>query len=65
MGQGKRCLGTSTYHPWIYTSFIVQEITDMLNRWQVPRRASLDVAASKEYAAGDKIVVGLQVGQRR
>jgi len=37
----------------------------MLNRWQVPRRASLDVAASKEYAAGDKIVVGLQVGQRR
>ncbi|KIM78422.1 hypothetical protein PILCRDRAFT_824303 [Piloderma croceum F 1598] len=43
----------------------VKEITDMLNRWQVPRRASLDVAASKEYAAGDKIVVGLQVGQRR
>jgi hypothetical protein len=37
----------------------------MLNRWQVPRRASLDVVTSKEYAAGDKIVVGLQVGQRR
>jgi hypothetical protein len=37
----------------------------MINRWQVSRRASGDGPGSKEYAAGDKIVVGLQMGQRR
>jgi len=43
----------------------VNEITDMINRWQVHRRASYDGAAGKEYAAGDKIVMGLQMSQRR
>lgn len=41
-----------------------QEITDMTNRWQVPRRASQNDA--KVYQAGDKVLsFGLHIGQRR
>jgi hypothetical protein len=37
----------------------------MINRWQVPRRASQEDTVSKELVAGDKIVFGLPMGQRR
>jgi hypothetical protein len=54
------------YVPWFYTELLVQEITDMINRWQVHRRASQeDGAVNKDYGAGDKIVFCLQMSQRR
>lgn len=37
----------------------------MINRWQVPRRASQEDAVGKELVAGDKIVFGLPISQRR
>jgi len=41
-----------------------KEITDMINKWQVPRRTFQNDA--KVYNAGDKVLsFGLQIGQRR
>lgn len=43
-----------------------QEITDMINRWQVRRITHDSKAASTDLHAGDKVVsFGLHLGQRR